>query len=303
MSHQKLFVAAGCMLLTLGSMASSSCETINECIDKASERKLSYLPSYLKDKKKLCESYRHHYTQAQMDDCLGESITEAQLILSCETDSARRKEMAAYDDSLFTNMKQDHGVASIPLEIEVLFKRLTQAAAEISEESKTFDWKLSSYNAPFFNAHAGAGANIMVSAALWAKGSAFTAEDAASFLAHEVAHEMKHHSLKMGCLSLEWVGPLLTIPDAMETFRQDFSPSYERGIAWSKISNGIEYEADAIATEILLKAGMDPMDMPRALEKLRPKNAGGFSSGSHPEFDDRIKAATERAQETLKKYR
>ena len=62
----------------------------------------------------------------------------------------------------------------------------------------------------------------------------------------------------------------------------------------------LEYAADAGAVRILKAAGFDPNLMAGALEKLKPKaSGGGFTSGSHPEFDVRIAAARAAAKKSL----
>lgn len=264
---------------------SRTCQTLDDCISESKD--YSYLPRYLQDKKIICQ-------YSSSPECLKDAVQEANEILSCTISDKRKQEMAEYDAHLFGGFHEEYGSASVPDKVQTIFDTLIVAAEEISE--RTFPWKLTAYKANFINAHAGADAQVMASAALWAVDTKFEAEEMAAILAHEAAHVINDHSLKMGCLALEWSGPSLSLADAMTVFREDFSTATERGEIWSKTSNAIEYEADAVATKILKKAGMDPFSMAKALTKLKPKDGGGFSSGSHPEFDARIEAALRHAR-------
>ena len=268
---------------------SQTCKNIDECRDKSKD--YSHLPQRLEERKMLCEI-------APFEGCLEQVIEEANEILSCSKSARRKQEMIEYDSKFLSAMIEDHGSQSVPQHIQQTFKKLTLAADELSK--KTFPWKLTSYKASFINAHAGAEAHIMASGGLWASESQLQNDEIAAILAHETAHIIQDHSLKLGCLSLEWTGTHLSIKDSMILFREDFSVSTDRGKAWAQLSNKIEYEADAVATKILKQAKFDPLAMARVLKKLKLKAEGGFSSGSHPELDDRIEAATKRAKEISK---
>jgi predicted Zn-dependent protease len=267
-----------------------NCRSLEECRQVATDNQYSYLPTYLSDKKIICQSTSNI-------NCSDDVIKEANEILSCREDEKRRAQMSFFDQRQFEVMINDFGAATIPGFVRSLFAKLTYSAEQLSK--KQFPWRLSAYNATFINAHAGANSQVMASAGLWIH-SPLVEDEIAAILAHEAAHVIKEHSLDLGCLALEWVGAHFELGNAMEAFREDFSISTERGQVWSKFSNNLEYEADEEATRILKAAGFSPMAMARALKKLKPKESGGFSSGSHPEFDERIQAATRHALEVLK---
>jgi predicted Zn-dependent protease len=271
-------------------VSASVCQTIEGCVKDSNDLGLSFLPRYLVERNTICKLFNTL-------DCHENLIREANEILICRQSPNRQQEMASLDSKLFKELQNDYGIAIIPPEVKDLFEGLTRSSEEMLENR--FPWKLSAYNATFLNAHAGADAQVMASSGLWNPDSGLSQDEIAAILAHEVAHVINNHSLELGCLALEWTGAKLTMSEAMEAFREDFSTSTERGKVWSKKSNSIEFEADAVATRILHLAGHDPFAMGRALNKLRPKNGSGFSSGSHPEIDARIQAAISEAHKTI----
>ncbi len=233
---------------------------------------------------------------ASSSECFDLVVKEANEILSCRGENKRRAQMSSFDGKQFLALINEYGPAQVPQGIKYIFQKLTFSVERLSQ--KKFPWKLTAYHAPFINAHAGADSQVMASAGLWTN-SEMKEDEIAAVLAHEAAHVMNEHSLELGCLALEWSGSHFELGDAMETFREDFSIATQRGQVWSKLSNLLEYEADAQATRILKDAGFDPFAMARALKKLKPKEIGGFSSGSHPEFEARIQSATKHAVESL----
>jgi Zn-dependent protease with chaperone function len=286
---KKAFLSLFLFMLTQN-FCSASCTTVEECRELAIRDEFSYLPRYLDEKKLLCQ-------YASSPECLNLVVNEANAILACRIDGERISQMSSFDKKQLMTFIDEYGRSEIPSEVKSDFDKLTTEAEKFSD--KMIPWKLSAYNATFINAHAGADSQIMASAGLWTN-SPLERDEIAAILAHEVAHVVHEHSLKLGCLALEWTGAHFELGGAMEAFREDFSLTTERGQVWSKLSNRLEYEADAEATRILRDSGFDPFAMARALIKLKPKESGGFSSGSHPDFEARIQAAILNARGQLK---
>ena len=119
-------------------------------------------------------------------------------------------------------------------------------------------------------------------------------DEVTAILAHEVGHVIELHGMRLNCMAIEWTDVHFSVSEAQSVFQEDFRGSTRFEI-WSQVSQIIEYDADRIATQILKAADLDPKLMAQALEKLKPKSNSGFSSGSHPEIDLRIKAALDAA--------
>ena len=155
------------------------------------------------------------------------------------------------------------------------------------------DIDIAAYQSNVFNAHAGANNKILLSSGLWSKQSVLTNDEVMAVIAHELSHIKENHSLKLGCLALEWSGNLIDLSDALSIFREDFSLETSRGQSYSKVSKGVEFRADELAVGLLHQAHYSPRLMGDALTKLTPKEEGGFTSGSHPDMHLRIKKAYE----------
>ncbi len=265
----------------------------------AQAKKLTYLPQYIQDQQRVCSFEESNQKAA----CFAELQKYAQEILSCPNSPKRFDEGVIYDEFLAAGSFLQNEKAQIPAEIQSRFDRLVQAVK--SRDSRPFNLKLElgAYKSPTKNAHAAVGGKIFLSEGLW-KGqspsdSSLSLDEITAILAHEVGHVIEHHGMLLNCMAIEWTGVHFSVREAHAAFQEDFRGSTRFEI-WSEFSQKIEYDADRAATLILKAAGLNPNLMAQALEKLKPKADSGFSSGSHPEFDIRIKAAYDAAALTLK---
>jgi hypothetical protein len=265
-------------------------KTIEVCQKKALLGQFVYLPRFISYGDRICNTIRSS-TFEELKNCKLDLIETTIEIFNCNSSKNREKEMQNSDELEFKNKIKEFGIIAVPESIQNIFKRLTIAAARIDPTLGNRPWNLRAYGASYFNAHAGAGLNILISAGFWKEGSPFSLEETASILAHEVGHEIKRHSLRQGCLALEWVGDKnQTLPQAVEIVRGEGHDGGERWNNWVQSSHEHELEADAIATRVLNEAGLNPYLMSEALTKLRPKSEG-IGSNSHPDFELRIEKA------------
>lgn len=260
---------------------------VQACAQETRARGFSYLPRWIPNEQTLCEADHSGNAGPGYGICLAKIIQGANEIMSCQKSEVRRQQMAQYDEKLFQVFVKQYGLAEIPSDILLRFNRLAQLAKNLFPETQDFNLQFVAYNADYLNAHAGASHKVLASAGLWAKNSPLNLDQITAILAHEVGHVIRSHSLKIGCLALEWTGPQYDLAFAMATFREDLDTGLERGKIWSQKSVAVEYEADQLGAYLLKKMGLDPHIMAEALNQLRPKTEG-FSSGSHPEFDVRI---------------
>lgn len=249
----------------------------------------TYLPQWIQEKAKVCASLPANSASREIQKCQADIATFAHSVLSCEHSQRRLQEMTKYDDELLNGMVTAEGKAQIPADIQKKFDKLVQIATMNHRFVGLLPtWSLTAYVSKVPNAHAGANGQIFVSSFFWSENSAFTSDEVVAILAHEIAHVIYRHSVKLGCMAYEWVAtPGLSLKEASLYFREDFSQETERGQAWSRVSQSFELEADRGSKDLLRQAGMNPDLMEQALLKLRPKNEG-FSSGSHPDFDKRV---------------
>lgn len=247
------------------------------------------LLSYLVDQQTICR-YRQG---AEVSTCHTRALEHAHDVLTCKESPIREREMAMYDQSELHIRLREHGEAEIPEQLRAELIELASAAEARSRhlQSHAASWEFRAYKSPVLQAHAGQTKLIVASSGLWAESSPLSHDEIVAILAHEAAHVALAHSKEFGCRALEWVGPGHGLSSAMRTFFEDYSVFTPRGADWTRHSVAAEYDADRVGIELLAEIGIDPTAMPRALEKLRPKTNGGISSGTHPEFDERITAA------------
>jgi predicted Zn-dependent protease len=277
--------------------ATNSNEILAQYRSESLQQGRSFLASTIEDKQTICRALNTTNTgafdQQGYETCINPFIAFVQETLTCTSSLQRQQQATDYDEELLQGMIKDNGEAEIPYEIKRTFRRLFQAAMlNYTFPLRSPNWTLRAYKSKVLNAHAGAGGQIVLSSALWEGPVVFTTDEIAAVIAHEISHVVQIHSLKLDCLALEWMPNDMPLKDAALVFRDDFTATSERGQAWSKASQSYEFAADKMATQILRLAKMDPMLMAAALIKLKPKEEGGFSSGSHPDFDARIKAVS-----------
>jgi hypothetical protein len=286
------FVAGLGLLQTQPSMAAGWSELrFEEAFREAQHRKLTYLPTFMAERKTDC----FIYPDPERTSCLERLQAHADSVLSCPTSRSRWEEGVVHDslqakDTFLTNPK-----AKVPANVQAIFEWLA-AIAQDSVSTLPFPIKLSlqAYKSNVKNAHASVGGKIYASSGLWASAEPLSPYEIAAILAHEIAHVIELHGMDLNCIALEWTDSSFSIHQAQDAFQDDFRGTI-RFEAWSELSQRLEYRADKGAVKLLRQAGFDPRLMAQALERIRPKTSGGFSSGSHPDFDARLSAARKEA--------
>ncbi len=272
----------------------NSAVTLNSASNRAQAKKLTYLPQYIEDQSRVCSFQEGKDKSA----CIMELQKYAAEILSCPSSKKRFDEGVVHDDFLADQSFLKNEKAQIPQEIQMRFDQLVKAVKTQDGQPFSLKFELGAYKSPAQNAHAAVGGKIFISEGLWTGKNRMSLDEVTAILAHEVGHVIEHHGMQLNCMAIEWTGVHFSVGEAHGVFQEDFRGS-RRFEIWSEFSQKIEYDADRAATQILKAAGMNPKLMAQALEKLKPKSAAGFSSGSHPEFDVRIKAAIAAANATL----
>lgn len=159
------------------------------------------------------------------------------------------------------------------------------------------------------NAFASLGGHILVTRGLL--DCASSEDSLAAVLAHEVAHIQLQHGIK-AIKGDRWTNAALTVAGSTVTVLSDgemkevvdaFDESVD-SIVTTMVNSGYsqsqEYDADAMALEIMAAAGYNPhamTEMLRELEARQPKSSGGFAS-THPSASNRLK----KVEKKLKSY-
>ena len=258
-------------------------QKIDESLVAAKAAHLSYLPQFIEEHVAVCGLY----TGETKSHCLEETLKQAEGVLSCPTSEKRFAEGIAYDEATSKDSFLKNPEAVIPPGIQKNFEKLVAVVKQQNGQPFDLKLKLRAYQSSNKNAHAAVGGSVFASDGLWKGDNPMTDDEVTAVLAHEVTHVMHLHGMLLNCMAIEWTSTDFNVLEAQQAFQEDFQGS-QRFSIWSQLSVSLEYDADAGATKILKAAGFDPLLMAQALEKLRPKNEGGFTSGSHPDFDVRI---------------
>lgn len=267
---------------------------IKVCQTESKHYGYNFLNRWIEEKHSHCQLFYPNSSSDEHRECLSNILNFSNDVLTCQSSLHRHQEAVQYDSELLAQLIQGNGgLATIPEIIQKRFDHLVKSTEQSYSFKFSPKWSLKSYQGKVANAHAGAGGEIVVSAALWNGETPFSVDEITAILAHEIAHVLKDHSLRLGCSAMEWVGSEFSISEISKVFREDFSTATERGRAWTEKSQSYEFEADKVATRILKKAGINPRAMAMALEKLKPKTDSNFTTGSHPTFDLRIQQALE----------
>lgn len=270
---------------------SATDQSLDSSAAQAKAMKLSYLPQYIEEQRKIC-GYSGG-SEADRENCRLEIVKHADNILSCPRSAKRLAEGVAYDEWLAQESFLKNQKAEVPVEIQESFNKLVEQADKQNGKPFHFKFKLAAYEADVKNAHAAVSGQIYISSGLWTGENKLSILEITAIMAHELTHVIHQHGILLNCMAIEWTGIEYDVREAQQIFREDFGGS-DRFNIWSKLSMDLEYDADAGATELLKLAGFEPTLMAQALEKIRPKTTG-FTSGSHPDFDVRIRAARKAA--------
>lgn len=265
--------------------------TIQLCQQAAKAAGHHQLHRVLAEKVKLCNFYS--FSSSDPDSysvqCNQENVQNAVEIMTCTQSLKRYDEVIQSDRVLSNKLFKEYPKVAASTAMKELFSKVTKAAEKLfPAQFRKPEWSLTVFESPMVNATAGAGGLIFASTGLWQGPAQLQQSEVAAVLAHEASHVVLEHSLHQGCLALEWIGSDHEIHSAKEVFREDIMGAFERKAVWMELSQKNEKEADALAVQVLSEAGLDPKGMLRLLEALRPKDQPGFSSGSHPDIEDRI---------------
>ena len=289
-----LSVNLAALLVLSGSLSLAKTVTeqkIDDLLIDAQAAHLSYLPQYIQERQQICGLY----SGQENITCMEETLARVSGVLNCPTSAKRFEEGIAYDEAMAKDTFLKNPVASIPISIQKKFDRLVEVAQKQNRPPFELNLRLGAYKSAVKNAHAAVDGKVFASSGLWEGPNPMTEDEVIAVLAHEITHVMHLHGMLLNCMAVEWTTTDFDVLHAQSAFTEDFRGSTRFDI-WSQLSVRLEYDADAGATRILKAAGFDPLLMAQALEKLRPKTEGGFTSGSHPDFDVRIETARAEAR-------
>ncbi|MBY0315147.1 MAG: M48 family metalloprotease [Bdellovibrionales bacterium] len=297
-----------------GACASASLEADVENVRIESVRQnKTRLPEMIQEGRKICTYLRDK--PSEYETCMKQLLALATSQLGCESSLSRWTEMGIKDQKDMNSILADHPLVPVNDTVSKIFEELievgnaqwVQAKLDSSLPVALFplpQWNIRAYNANFYNAHAGADGSVLISNKFWSEQTAFTESEIRAILGHEVAHVLLNHSLQTACVYNEWAAntPDLSLQEAQEIIRADFSVQYGGGKAWSELSQRNEFQADLKSVELLDSLEYNAGAMSSAIRKLHEMSPkGGFTSGTHPELLVRADKAQAKAQELANK--
>lgn len=191
---------------------------------------------------------------------------------------------------MVATMRGALGEVDVPPAIRRTFERLVTHSGGAPASAYT----LLGYRGTVFTAHAAWPRVVLISDKMWLDGS--SEDDVAAVLAHEIAHLQLKHSRIAGCRALKFVDTeTWTIADAVQAVLRIAKTEPLVAQAWGAMLRRFEFEADALALDILRNGNFDPGALARLLTRLADEHvesdrtAAGHSA-THPALRERIAA-------------
>lgn len=251
-----------------------------------------YLSEVLQSQRDYCTKVVAQNNPQNESACLNKIQSFINAVDHCDHDPKRIAQANELDKFIFA---QEAGEldTNIPANVLALFKKITTITSLVFPTEHQIQWQLNSYQSADQNGFAGASGKIILSTSLWHGSLKLSEDELAAIIAHESAHVAKKHRLQTACHAFAWeMNEEKSLLTAMIDFKEELRPGYPRAHAWEKLNQQFELEADADAILILKAAGLNPLLMAKALEKIKSKKADPFSPATHPEINQRIRKAT-----------
>jgi predicted Zn-dependent protease len=172
-------------------------------------------------------------------------------------------------------------------------------------DSRSLEWEFKVVNSADVNAFAVPGGFIYVNRGLIER--AATLSEVAGVLGHEIAHVTQRHAVdqmqKAQGANIGMIGLCVLVPATCRTQAASMGIQIGAGMAFASFSRAAEHEADSLAVEYMIQAGIDPSGIPNMFRKLleerrrRPDAVSSWFS-THPLEEARIG----RTEEIIRSY-
>jgi len=210
---------------------------------------------------------------------------------ACHDDPRRIAEQRALDEAQIADLLRERRQVPMPPRLNALLEELVRASPRLRDGPPV---RLFAFDDPEPNAYAADHGVILLTNALWNPKHAFSEDELAAVLAHELAHVEVRDGLAEACDMQLRVGDAQTGIAQVRARLATLNPASALAHDAADLLYEQELLADARGMALLRAAGRDPRVMLDVLAKLHaPAGPGGaFTLGhTHPALHDRLEHA------------
>ncbi len=211
--------------------------------------------------------------------------------VACHDDPRRIAEQRALDEAQIAALLRDRTEVPVPARLNALLAELVRASPRLRDGPPV---RLLAFVDAEPNAYAADHGVILLTNALWNAKHAFSEDELAAVLAHELAHVEVRDGLAEACEMQLRVGDAQTDIAQVRARLATLNPTSALAHNAADLLHGQELLADARGMALLRATGRDPRVMIGVLAKLHaPSGHGGaFTVGhTHPALRERLEHA------------
>lgn len=201
----------------------------------------------------------------------------------CEQDEARQRQAYEFSGQVARELLSESEAAPVPWRIQYLFQQLLPHV-QLPEGEPV---RLLGYVSDSPTAQAAGARTLLVSSAAWASSPAWTDDEVAALLAHELAHLERRDMVRWGCFSLKLEAkPRQSVADALRATMAALDDGSPKSRAASAFLHEAELTADRRARELLALAGLGPQGLDALLRRVARQDSAEHPT--HPAASKRL---------------
>lgn len=211
--------------------------------------------------------------------------------VACHNEPQRIAEQRALDEAQIATLLRERTEVPVPPRLNALLEALVRASPRLRDGPPL---RLLAFDDPEPNAYAADHGVILLTNALWNPKHAFSEDELAAVLAHELAHVEVRDGLAEACEMQLRVGDAQTDIAQVRARLATLNPMSSLAHNAADLLHEQELLADARGMALLRATGRDPRVMISVLAKLHaPPSAGGAFTPfhTHPALRERLEHA------------
>lgn len=210
---------------------------------------------------------------------------------ACHTDPQRIAEQHALDETQIAALLRERTVVTVPPRLQAMLRQLLRASPRLRHGPPV---RLLAFDDTELNAYAADHGVIILTSALWHPKHAFSDDELAAVIAHELAHVEVRDGLAEACEMQLRVGDERTAIAQVRDRLANLNPASALGRNAAELLHEQELLADARGMALLHRVGRNPSAMLSVLAKLHtpPSSGAEFTvAHTHPGLSERLERA------------
>lgn len=201
----------------------------------------------------------------------------------CEQDEVRQQQAYEFSAQVGRELLSESESTPVPWRVQYLFQQLLPHV-QMGESEPT---RLQGYVSDGLTAQAAGPHLLLVSSVAWVSTPAWTDDEVAALLAHELAHLERRDMVRWGCFSWKLEGrPRQTLADALRATLATLDDGSPKSRAASAFLHETELTADRRARELLSAAGFATEGLDSLLKRVARQDSSPHLT--HPAAAERL---------------